>query len=246
MQVCVTRKNFNKDITFSVKSVISSILIFVMAFISIVFLINMKKKNLIYEEQYFYFVYASSSKKVSVLDKQKDYLKNLGGASISYFYKDDFYLIANVYLNSADGDEIKQNLLPHFQNAGVVTIKTNKILKASQKKINENEQVKKFLKYLYQYNRAFYELSMGYFIGEISDSEFISKIIKNNLVFEEYKNKISDESELGALAKDYAALMSLQFSSFLNNFYLSSNKQNYVSAYYVGFVINYIEFYNSL
>ena len=83
-------------------------------------------------------------------------------------------------------------------------------------------------------------------MGKISDSEFISKIIKNNLVFEEYKTKISDENELGSLVKDYAALMSLQFSSFLNNFYLSSNKQNYVSAYYVGFVINYIEFYNSL
>lgn len=246
MQVCVTKKTLNTDIRFGVKSVISTILIFVMAFVSIVLLINMKKKNLIFEQQYFYFVYASSSKKVSVLDKQKDYLKNVGGAAITYYFENDYYLVANAYLNSIDANEIKQNLISHFSNSNVLTVKTNKLSKSSKRKINENEQVKKFLKFLYQFNRGFYELSFSYYMGEISDSEFISKIIRNNLVFEEFKNNIDGSDEFGSVAKDYASLICLQFSSFLNNFYITSNKQNYISAYYVGFVINYVEFYNSL
>ena len=90
MQVTVTENAFVKRSKIASKSVIATILIFIFAFISIVVLIAVRKKTLVFEEQYFYFVCADSSKKVSVLDNEKEYLKNIGGAAVTHFYKEDY------------------------------------------------------------------------------------------------------------------------------------------------------------
>lgn len=206
----------------------------------------MKKKNLIFEPQYFYFVSADSSKKQSVLEKEKDFLKNIGGAAVVYLNKNNYYLIANTYLDLNDANEIKSNLTENFKNAEVLKITTKNVSKQSQREINNSLELKSFFWFLYDFKKEFETHAINFYLGVLSESEFISKIISNNLKFDEFRDKIGGDGGVFIAAKEYAGLFSLQFSSFLNNFYLAKNKQNYVSSYYVGFVINYLELYECL
>ena len=246
LQVSVTGTKLGYRSKFNLKSIIATILVFLTAFISIIILINVKKKSLVFEQQYFYFVCADSSKKVSVLDNQKDYLKSIGGASVTYYHLNNYYLVANVYLNIDDANEIKKNLSNNFTNASVLTVKSAKLSKDIKNKIKQDMNVLKFYKFLYNFNKEFQVLIMDYFSGELLETNFVSDLIAKNLKFAEFRDNIKGDSKLEGVAREFAGLFALQFSSFLNNFYIAKSKQNYVSAYYVGFVINYLEFYKSL
>lgn len=246
MQVTVTENAFVKRSKIASKSVIATILIFIFAFISIVVLIAVRKKTLVFEEQYFYFVCADSSKKVSVLDNEKEYLKNIGGAAVTHFYKEDYYLVANVYLSPVDAEEIKGNIISDFVRAETVVIKSEKISKKVKNIIKQSESLLKFAEFIYKFNKELCSSSLDFYSGKIAESEFISAFITKNLKFDELKKSIVGEGEVYDVFKEYSALFALQLTSFLNNFYVAKNKQHYVSAYYVGFVINYLEFYDSL
>lgn len=244
MQVCVTSGKIKSKS--KLRSSLVTLVVFIFAFVSTIILVNVRKKSLIFEQQFFYFVSADSSKKSAVLENEREFLKNIGGASVIYFDRHNYYLIANVYLDVADANEIKTNLVENFKNSEVLTIKTKKLSKESQKEINNNLEIKRFIWFLYEFKKEFQEQALNYYLGTLSESDFISKIISNNLKFDEFKEIITGDGALVAAAKEYAGLFSLQFSSFLNNFYIAKNKQNYVSAYYVGFVINYLDFYECL
>ena len=246
LQVTVTKGAFKKSGKLKSKSVIATILIFVFAFVSTVILIQMKKKTLVFEEHYFYFVCADSSKRVGILDNEKEYLKNIGGASVTHFYKENFYLVANVYLNLADAEEINAGLINNFPRSEVVTIKTEKVPKQAKNSIKNDVWLLNFVKFLYEYNKQFYLNSMDFYTGKQTESDFISSLVSKSLEFDEFKKNIEGDAEIYEVFKEYVGLFSLQLTSFLNNFYIAKNKQHYVSAYYVGFVINYLEFYDSL
>ena len=246
MQITVTQGALQKGHKTASKSVITTILVFIFAFVSIVILIAVRKKTLVFEEQYFYFVCADSSKKVGILDNEKEYLKNIGGAAVTHFYKNDYYLVANVYLMPADAEEIKANLINDFSRAEVVVIKSEKFSKNVKKIIKQDAELLKFVEFLYKFNKELCSTSLDFYSGKITESEFISGFITKNLKFDELKKEITGDGEVYNVFREYSSLFALQLSSFLNNFYLAKNKQNYVSAYYVGFVINYLEFYDSL
>lgn len=246
MQVTVTENAFRKPRKIASKSVMATILVFIFAFVSIVILIAVRKKTLVFEEQYFYFVCADSSKKVSVLDNEKEYLKNIGGAAVTHFYKEDYYLVANVYLSPVDAEEIKSNIISDFSRAEVVLVKSEKLSKKAKTAIKQDEALLKFVQFIYKFNKELCSSSLDFYSGKITESEFISAFITKNLKFDEMKKTINGDGEVYDVFREYTSLFALQLNSFLNNFYVTKNKQHYVSAYYVGFVINYLEFYDSL
>ena len=194
MQVTVTKGAFKKSGKLKSKSVIATILIFVFAFVSTVILIQMKKKTLVFEEHYFYFVCADSSKKVGILDNEKEYLKNIGGASVTHFYKENFYLVANVYLNLSDAEEINAGLINNFPRSEVVTIKTEKVPKQAKNSIKNDVWLLNFVKFLYEYNKQFYLNSMDFYTGKQTESDFISSLVSKSLEFDEFKKNMDKDS----------------------------------------------------
>jgi hypothetical protein len=154
--------------------------------------------------------------------------------------------VANVYLSPVDAEEIKGNIISDFARAETVVIKSEKISKKVKNIIKQNESLLKFAEFIYKFNKELCSSSLDFYSGKIGESELISAFITKNLKFDELKKSIVGEGEVYDVFKEYSALFALQLTSFLNNFYVAKNKQHYVSAYYVGFVINYLEFYDSL
>ena len=182
MQVTVTKDAFKNSTKLKVKSVVTTIFIFIFAFISVIFLVSMKKKSLMFDEQYFYFVSAESSKKISVLDGKKEYLKNIGGAAVTHFYKENYYLVANVYLKLEEAEEIKGNISKSFNQAEVVTVKSSKIEKGVKNKIKQDLNLSKFFEFLYGYKTELYLSSIDFYSGKTNESDFISSFVKSKVL----------------------------------------------------------------
>lgn len=246
MQVTVSSKNKPKSCKVRIKSVITTILIFLFAIISSTVLIVQKKKLVMFEERIFYFVAASSARKEKDLDTQKELLKNLGGASVIYKNSDKYYLVANVYLDLEAAEEIRDNLKKYFTEAEILKVKTKKIEKSNIKCINSDYNTKNLVKYLYNLSKDYQNLQMDYLQGEISQGSFLSSLSKVRLELENLNKVISSDKEPFKTILASSELIGLGLTNFLSNFELSASKQNYICNYFVGFYINYIEMVNCL
>lgn len=244
MQISVTRNKLKNSTKTKIKSVIKVILIFLFAISSSAVLIVIKKKNLLFDEREIYFVSVASSKKESELETKSELLKNLGGANVIYNKEGAFYLIANVYLDLSDAEEIKSNLSAYFPESQVLKIKTKAVTRGNKKEIKSTSAEDVF-RYIYKLSKSFQDLQMGYLAGAIKESELISSIVKNRLELENL-TKVNAESELAKLIVGFGEMFCLQMSNFLTNYSITKSKQNYVCNYFVGFYINFIEMYDCL
>ncbi len=244
MQISVTRNKLKNSTKTKIKSVIKVILIFLFAISSSAVLIVIKKKNLLFDEREIYFVSVASSKKESELETKSELLKNLGGANVIYNKDNTFYLIANVYLDLSDAEEIKSNLSAYFPESQVLKIKTKAVTRGNKKEIKSTSAEDVF-RYIYKLSKSFQDLQMAYLSGTIKESELISTVVKNRLDLENL-SKVNVESELAKLIVGFGEMFCLQMSNFLTNFSITKSKQNYVCNYFVGFYINFIEMYDCL
>lgn len=240
----MTRNKLKNSTKTKIKSVIKVILIFLFAISSSAVLIVIKKKNLLFDEREIYFVSVASSKKESELETKSELLKNLGGANVIYNKDNTFYLIANVYLDLSDAEEIKSNLSAYFPESQVLKIKTKAVTRGNKKEIKSTSAEDVF-RYIYKLSKSFQDLQMAYLSGTIKESELISTVVKNRLDLENL-SKVNVESELAKLIVGFGEMFCLQMSNFLTNFSITKSKQNYVCNYFVGFYINFIEMYDCL
>lgn len=240
----MTRNKLKYSTKTKIKSVIKVIFIFLFAISSSAVLIVIKKKNLLFDEREIYFVSVASSKKESELETKSELLKNLGGANVIYNKDNNFYLIANVYLDLSDAEEIKSNLSAYFPESQVLKIKTKAVTRGNKKEIKSTSAEDAF-RYIYKLSKSFQDLQMGYLAGTIKESELISTVVKNRLDLENL-SKVNAESELAKLIVGFGEMFCLQMSNFLTNFSITKSKQNYVCNYFVGFYINFIEMYDCL
>ena len=246
MQVSVTssrRKNKSKR---KLNSAFATILIFLLAIISMAFLIHLKKKNIVFEGQIFYFVSAESSKNASILEQKKELLGNLGGASVIFFDGSQYNLIANVYLDLSSANEIEANLAAYYSNVKTIKVKTNKMKYAVIKKIKSNSLACKTLTFMYDFCGSFYEKQMYFLSGKISETEFLTNMVSKRLEIDRICKEIKNDDSFLQEIQNYVELFYMQITNFLNNYYLSKSKQTYLLEFWVEFVINYVEFYNSL
>lgn len=246
MQVCVTATKSKRLNKHQIKSVISVILVFLFVFISMIVLINLKKKDLVFEQQCFYLVYADTSRKESLLENEKKIVKNLGGAGSVYKSKDNFYLSVSVYIDINDAYDVKNNIISNFVSSDVYTIKTKSVSKSIKKRIKKNTQTYNLLKFMYEYIRDFYEIENDYLSGNITESKFLTELLGYKLELENKAKTKSIEDDISKIISEYGLLISLQLSNFLNNFYIETSKQSYICNYFVALITCYEEMYLSL
>lgn len=246
MQVTVSSNKLKKNKKVKVKSVISTILIFLFAIISTAILIGEKRKLIIYEERSFYFVCVGTSKKESSFETKKELLKNLGGANVVYNYGGNYNLVASVYLDLESATEIKNNLSTYFDDVSILIVKNKAVSKKNIKKIKKNEECKKFMKFIFRLSSDFQELQLNYLAGNITESKFLSGVVEKRLSLEKINSQIIGEDEISQHLRGFGELFLLQITNFLSGFSISGSKQNYICNYFVGFFINYVQMFDSL
>lgn len=246
MQVSVSSKKRKKFDKSKIKSVVSTILVFLFAIISTAILISHRKKSLAFDSKYFYFISVASANKESLLENKKELVKNLGGANVVYKQDGNYHLLVNVYLDFQSAEEIRQSLLGYFPDAKILKIKTTKITKTKVKKIRKHLENEKLIRFLYNLVGDFEELEMSYLSGEISDGEIIKYMLKYKLELEKINDSIAFDDEISIKCLEFGELINLHLTNFLSGFDISKSKQNYVCNYFVGFYLNYIEMFNSL
>lgn len=245
MQVSMTAKPHHKSRKNMIKSAFWTIFIFLFIVVSTIFLVKNKKENLFAEEQIFYIVYADVSSNAMNFDSKKELLKNLGGAGNVFAYKNKQYLVANVYLELASANEIKNNLTAYYSDAGVLKLKVDKMKWRIVKKIKSSSISLKIMKFMYDYSKQYNNFELSFMSGKLSETEFLTKLIAKRLeLFELCKAEKSSEFEQTFLS--FGELVYLQMTNFLDGFFATNAKSSYICRFYVNFIVNYLEFYNSL
>lgn len=228
------------------KSVISSILILLFAIISSVVLVSEKKKLRAFDERVFYFVSAGSSRKISLLDDKKELLKNLGGANVVYQHKELSHLLASVYLEQEQAEEIKSNILEYFPDALILKIKAKRVSTRGIKRVREVVGAEEFVKGLYKTSVNFQNFQMSYLSGMCDEGEFLSKMIGERIKLEKLLQNIEETNELAENIVAKGEVFILKMTSFLNGLEIARHKQNYVCNYFVGFYLDYVELFDCL
>ena len=103
-QESVSRNVSNNRSQISIKSVIAIILFFVFVVLVLLCLAGLKKVEKCFDKQSFYVVYVEKTKR-KMAPESVDLIKKLGGAGCLMFFKDEYYLVANVYQKEDDADE---------------------------------------------------------------------------------------------------------------------------------------------
>lgn len=246
LQVTMTYLKSKKRGKGLVKSVVSTILIFLFAIVSSVILVSEKRKLRAFDERVFYFVSAGSSRKISLLDDKKELLKNLGGANVVYEHRHLSHLLASVYLKQEFADEIKGNLLGHFPESDILKIKSKRVSTSGIRKIKEITGAEEFVKLIYKISVKFQDLQMSYLSGVLSESDFLSEMVGFRINLEKALENIDNSNDLANKIIENGGIFVFQLTNFLNGFTIAKHKQNYVCNYFVEFYLRYVELFDCL
>ena len=229
-----------------VKSVIQTILVFLFAIVSSAFLISQKKKHLMFEERIFYFVSVASSGKESLLDPQRELLKNLGAANVVYKKNDCYHLIVSIYIDLESAEEIKENLKVYFADVKILKVKSKKISRKTIRNIKDSVGIEKLIRTLYGYTIELQELHMNYLSGKCTEGQFLSEMVKRKLELEKLNLNIQIGNEFSERVQNFGEVFILKLTNFLSGLDISRSRQNYICNYFVGFYVDFLEFYDSL
>lgn len=242
----MTYHNGKKRHNSKIKSVISTILIFVFAFVSSAILVVEKRKYKQYDERIFYFVSVASSKTVKLLEDKKELLKNLGGANLVMVKKGVSHLIASCYLDQVSALEIKDNLKTHFPEVEILKIKLERVKIKGIKALKSIVGCDELLKNLYKISIDFQTIQMKYLSGEMSEGQFLSAMIDKKITLEKSMENVDKSAELSQKILGFCDVMVLSLTNFLTGLTIAKHKQNYVCNYFVGFYMNYVELFECL
>lgn len=242
----MTSKKYKINNKSRIKSIVSSILIFLFAIVSSAILITVRKKNIIYDERIFYLVSATSEHRESLLEPKKELLKNLGSANVVYKQGDNCHLIVNIYLDFESAEEIKNNLTKYFSEAQVLKVKSKKITRNSIRKIKESLESEKMVKRLYVLTKEYQDLEMNYLAGKISESQFINDLVDVKLELGKLTDQIVSKEDYHQKIRDKVEMFVTKLTNFLAGIDIARSKQNYICNYFVSFYLDYLEFYESL
>lgn len=242
----MTYHNGKKNRKGKMKSIVSTILIFLFAFVSSAFLVVEKRKYKQYDERIFYFVSVASSKTVKLLEDKKELLKNLGGANVVYLKKGISHLIASCYLDQVSALEIQDNLKTHFPETEILKIKIERVKAKGIKAVKSIVGADELLKCLYKISNEYQTIQMKYLSGEMSEGQFLSAMIDKKLTLESAMKNMDNSTELAQKILGFCEVMSLSLTNFLSGLTIAKHKQNYVCNYFVGFYMNYVELFECL
>ncbi len=227
------------------KLVLSVVLIAVI--VIIVLSVTIKPKSNTYlTDIKMYFVYTDKNTKQNALTHQQDIIESLGGSGQIMFYKEQFYLIANVYFSEADAEEICQNIKPSFSNSGVLSV-TKTLSKKQKRAILENDSALECFKIFSGFANEVQDMSMKYIVGSLSESSLCNKVLSKKLELENIIKKVErDDSELSKKILTYENLCLLHMDKFFDNFFESNKKQSILAKLVVSLVLSQCELYDNL
>ncbi len=216
-----------KKITKSpIKSVIAGILFFV--FLAIVFacLVYFRKVEKCYERQCVYAVFVSKNKR-KIDDASVELIKSLGGAASILFFRQEYYLIANVYLKEEDADEIATSLKKTFNDAGVVKLEHKTLPRKTVLHISQNLSYARFFEKFYAFMYDFEEMQMNYLLGSLSEGDFLTKLYKFKLDIKETIDNFEnpDNEKFFDDISTYASMCVNYLESFYTEFFQSTRKE---------------------
>ena len=242
----MTYHNGKKRQNSKIKSIASTILILLFAFVSSAILVVEKRKYKQYDERIFYFVSVASSKTMRLLEDKKELLKNLGGANAVMVKKGISHLIASCYLDQVSALEIKDNLKSHFPEVEILKVKLERVKTKEIKAVKSIVGGDELVKCLYKLSIDFQTIQMKYLAGEMSEGQFLSAMIDKKIVLEKSMENVDKTTELAQKMLGFCDVMVLSLTNFLSGLTIARNKQNYVCNYFVGFYMNYVEFIECL
>lgn len=228
-QESVPRRAFNKGTQISIKSVIATILFFIFVILVLLCLAGFRKVEKCFDKQSFYVVYVAKTKR-KMAPEDVDLIKKLGGAGCLLFFKDEYYLVANVYQKEDDADEIAEGLKVHFADAGVVKLSHSDIDKKKAVHIARNLSFSRFFEEFYKVVEDFEGLQMKYLMGSVQEGEFLTEMLKQKLEFETIIENFENENDekLFQDIKTYANMVVNYFDSFFDDFFQSTKKESLI------------------
>lgn len=228
-----------------------SILSFLLIAILIVFLVLLipkQKDEKFFKQKSYFFVYATKSQKSGSLASMQDLLISLGGAGVTYSFNDNYFLIANVYVTDSDAEQIKNNILSTFNDAGVIEVKTKEVSAKKKNLIKDNEKVFNLVKFIYEFLDFYQTDLINYLSGTLTDSKLCSKLIEKKLELENIIEKLK-QSEMSVLEKNainVGEIILVHFNNFFNNFYISSKKESLATSLLVNITIERVNLFDNL
>ena len=212
-----------------IKSVIIMILFFIFLMLIFMCLVYFRKVEKCYEKQKFYAVYVSKNKR-KIDGDSVELLKKLGGAGNVLFFKEEYYLIANVYFSEADAKEIANGLVSTFADSGVIKLEHNSIPRKKALHIAQNLSVSKFFEKYYVFLSELEGWQMQYVSGKLDESEFLTRLLRVKLEFEsiveEFENP--EDEKIFEDIKTHAHMCLNLLQNFFDDFLKQSKKESMI------------------
>ena len=246
-QGCVPYAVSKKHTKSPIKSVIATILFFVFLIGIFLCLVYFRKIEKCYEKQSFYVVYVEKNRRKIDVDNV-ELIKKLGGAGSVLFFKEEYYLIANVYLKENDAKEIAEGLVSTFAEAGVIKLEHESISKKKALHIAQNLSVSKFFEKFYVFLGNLEDMQMQYVVGSLAESEFLTKMLKVKLDFESIVDEMEnpDNEKIFDDIKTHAHMFLNYFQAFFDEFLKQSKKESMICALKFNFVKLKVDLFDNL
>ena len=230
-----------------IKAIVLAFIFFFCLILICAMLVLVKKEDKVFNKQTFFYVCTTKSR--NKIDKTKqDLVKSLGGAGVVLFYKENFNLIANVYLSEDNAKDVKNQIKTNFETAEVVKMEVKTISKSMQKKIKENFSFYKFFKYLNEIVNQLDELNMNYMSGAVSEGNMMTLLISEKLELETIIKQFENPNKevIFENIKTYANLLLLHYENFFSEFYQSTKKQSLACMFVVNVTLTKVDLFNNL
>ncbi len=199
-----------------------------------------------FDEAECYYVYTHKANRENIVKNYAGELQSLGGAGYIYQKSGVFYLIASVYSSKKDAEEILVGVKENFPNAGILTLKTEKISRRVAAVLKENSSTLLFFKYFEELIEKSERLSMQYLAGIVSENVLLVSLLDEKL---ELENKISEfekENELFCTVFSYMNLCKMYIDDFFSKFFETTKKDAVVCLLPVELTVLRYEFWNNL
>ena len=223
---------------------------FVVLFLIIALIVTVpeRQRDKNFEEVSYYFVYACKSPKENTLSSNKTLLKSLGGGGNIYFFRNQYYLLVNVYLSKEDADDVKEGIKSTFADAGVISIKSKE---PSVKKIQtykKQVEIFSFVQFLFKFTKEFSNEQLKYISGKTTDADFAQFVLARYMKMKEIKNNLSKAEKTGEVecVFNYINQCEFCFDEFFDVFFQSQKKKSLVCEFYINIIFCRVEMFDNL
>lgn len=247
MQDYVPLKRNNKTSQMRIISVISIIFIFFIFLIFLAFVLHFKRDKM-FKQTTFYFVYAEKSQNSSDLENLSEKIKNLGGAGKIFQYEKYYYLILNVYNDEESAENVVKNNKEIYENISVLKLSSKKISYKTAKTIKQSAPSVSYIKNLNLAFNEIYQQGLEYLAGKISDNDLCVAILKLKFDLEDdiLMLKTDKSQKYSAICYEFANLEQMYFNSFFDKVFDSDIKTSVLCEFMVQMALLKLDFFNNL